>query len=220
MKLGYRKYLTEDDLWALPKQDQADSLSERLRVNWEDQMKKKKCAPLVNRFLLITSKHRSVVLHHHNRKPSLTLALFKAYGKPFFVAALFKAVHDVLAFAQPQLLRKLLSFVSSYSTSDPQPAYQGYIIALGMFLCSLLQTAFLHQYFQRVIETGMRVRGGLVCAIYRKALVLSNEERKGRQTGDIVNLQSTDTTRLQDVCNYGQIGECLGVTMKILGQVT
>lgn len=69
----------------------------------------------------------------------------------------------------------------------------------------------------------MRVRAGLVNLIYKKSLVLSNDERGGRQTGDIVNLQSTDATRLQvsvrvhvrgsaltsttsqDLCTYGQV---------------
>ena len=50
----------------------------------------------------------------------------------------------------------------------------------------------------------MRVRAGLVTAIYKKALVLSSDER-GRATGDIVNLMSVDTTRMQDLCAYGII---------------
>ena len=58
------------------------------------------------------------------------------------------------------------------------------------------------QYFQRTFETGMRVRAGLVTAIYSKALVLSNDGRS-RATGDIVNLMSVDATRLQDFCGYG-----------------
>lgn len=50
----------------------------------------------------------------------------------------------------------------------------------------------------------MRVRAGLVTAIYKKALVLSSDER-GRATGDIVNLMSVDATRIQDLCTYGLI---------------
>ena len=48
----------------------------------------------------------------------------------------------------------------------------------------------------------MRVRTGLVTAIYQKALVLSNDE-SGKASGDIVNLMSVDATRLQDLCTYG-----------------
>ena len=48
----------------------------------------------------------------------------------------------------------------------------------------------------------MRVRTGLVTAIYQKALVLSNDER-GKASGDIVNLMSVDASRLQDLCTFG-----------------
>jgi ATP-binding cassette subfamily C (CFTR/MRP) protein 1 len=51
----------------------------------------------------------------------------------------------------------------------------------------------------------MRVRAGLISVVYKKALVLSNDERAGRATGDIVNLMSVDATRLQDFCTYGLV---------------
>ena len=50
----------------------------------------------------------------------------------------------------------------------------------------------------------MRVRAGLINALYNKALVLSSDERN-RSSGDIINLMSVDTTRLQDFCTYGLI---------------
>ena len=51
----------------------------------------------------------------------------------------------------------------------------------------------------------MRVRSGLVNLIYKKALVLSSEERGKKPTGDVVNLASVDAIRLQDLCTYGLI---------------
>ena len=51
----------------------------------------------------------------------------------------------------------------------------------------------------------MRVKGGLVTLIYRKSLVLSNGEKSGRTTGDIVNLQSVDAVRIADLAQYGHI---------------
>lgn len=44
------------------------------------------------------------------------------------------------------------------------------------------------------------MRAGLVMVIYRKALILSNDEKIAR--GDIVNLMSVDATRMQDLCTY------------------
>ena len=42
--------------------------------------------------------------------------------------------------------------------------------------------------------------------IYRKSLRLSNGEKAGRATGDIVNLQSVDAVRIGDLAQYGHIG--------------
>ncbi|KAH8929539.1 hypothetical protein BT69DRAFT_1307047 [Atractiella rhizophila] len=179
MKLGKSKFLEETDLWALPEEDRSDALAGRLRYFWEKQMQKK--------------------------KPSLVIALCRAYGWDFLVAAGMKFCQDLLAFAQPQLLRKLLAFVATWNTANPAPAREGYIIAIVMFAFAVAQTSFVNQYFQRVMVTGMRNRAGLVGLIYAKSLVLSNEERIGKATGDIVNLMSSDCNRLQDFTQYSQI---------------
>lgn len=51
----------------------------------------------------------------------------------------------------------------------------------------------------------MRVKGGLVTLIYRKSLVMSNGEKAGRSSGDIVNLQSVDAVRIADLAQYGHV---------------
>lgn len=186
MITGYKKSLTEDDLWALPREDQADAIGHRMQAKWDAQLKK-------------------AAASGGKKKPSLAWAVAQAFGAPYLLATILKFVQDILQFLQPQLLRRLLDFVETYNSNRPEPAYHGYIIAAGMFVCSLAQTAFLHQYFKHVFETGQRVRGGLIAVVYSKSLVLSNEERGGRATGDIVNLMSTDVTRLQDVSAYGLI---------------
>ena len=41
MRLGYKHFITEEDLWALPREDQADALNERFATQWKAQVKKK-----------------------------------------------------------------------------------------------------------------------------------------------------------------------------------
>lgn len=60
-----------------------------------------------------------------------------------------------------------------------------------------LQTAVLHQYFYRVFNVGMNLRAAVVLAVYRKSLTISSATRQESNTGTIVNLMSTDATRLQ-----------------------
>lgn len=172
MKEGYNKFLTEDDLWSLRKSDTTYTTGERFNEAWEMQLQ--------------------------NKKPSIWVALFRAFGGAYFRGALFKIVHDILAFVQPQLLRLLISFVASYNFGDnPQPIVRGVAIAVAMFATSLIQTVALHQYFQDAFETGMRIKSSLTAAIFKKSMRLSNEGRASKSTGDIVNLQAVDTQRLQ-----------------------
>ncbi|KAL1943159.1 hypothetical protein VTO73DRAFT_4830 [Trametes versicolor] len=178
MQKGASEYITEDDLPALLPHDEASQLGDRLKKAM-------------------------------NKHSSLWVSLFVAYGGPYMFALGLKLAQDALAFLQPQLLRWLLAYISTYQTSKasdgtPPTVFEGFAVAALMFGASLIQTVVLHQYFQHCFETGMRVRSGLVTAIYQKALVLSNDGRSSA-SGDIVNLMSVDAMRLQDLCTYGLI---------------
>ncbi|KAI9746617.1 MAG: hypothetical protein M1818_000330 [Claussenomyces sp. TS43310] len=179
MRYGYKEYLTEDDLWNLAKRDTTKATSTSFEEAWAFE-------------------------HEHRKTPSLWIAMFRAFGGPYFRGTIFKITNDTLAFVQPQLLRLLISFVDSYRGDDHQPVIRGIAIALAMFAVSLGQTMALHQYFQRSFETGMRIKTALQAAIYGKSLRLSNEGRASKSTGDIVNYMAVDTQRLQDLTQYGQ----------------
>src|SRR5277367_3266386 len=79
MKYGHKVYLTESDLWGLRRSDRSSVAGSTFSYEWEKQLQKK--------------------------KPSVTWAILRAYGKSYVAAGVFKACQDVLAFVQPQLLR-------------------------------------------------------------------------------------------------------------------
>ncbi|KAI6778837.1 Metal resistance protein-like protein [Emericellopsis cladophorae] len=180
MRRGYKIFLSENDLWGLAKQDQTKRTGSAFDDAWQKELK------------------------YRPNKPSLWIAMFRAYGGPYMVAAIFKSINDVTQYVQPQLLRFLIAFVASYQTQRPQPVVQGAAIAFAMFACATLQTTMVHQYFQRAFEAGMRIKGGLASAIYRKSLKLSNEGRASKTTGDIVNYMAVDAQRLQDLTQWAQ----------------
>ena len=181
MKFGYHKYLTQEDLWNLRKRDTTRETGQILADAWAHELEKK--------------------------RPSLWLALFRGFGGPYFRATIIKSFSDVLQFVQPQLLKLLISFVDSHrpGNPNPQPVIKGAAIAAAMFAVSVGQTVFLHQYFQRAFEVGMRVKASLTSMIYSKSLKLSNEGKAAKSTGDIVNYMAVDTQRLQDLTQYGQM---------------
>ena len=179
MRFGYKNYLTQDHLWNLRNRDTTRATGDMLQRAWEIELEKK--------------------------KPSLWIALARAFGGPYVRGAMIKTVSDSLAFVQPQLLRLLITFVDSYRPGrEPQPPIRGVAIALAMFATSICQTAALHQYFQRAFETGMRIKGSLTNMIYAKSLRLSNESRAAKSTGDIVTYMSVDQQRLADLAQWGQ----------------
>lgn len=199
MKFGYSNYLTQDDLWNLRRRDTTSDTVDHLNATWAEQLKTK--------------------------KPSLWIALFKAFGGPYLRGAIIKSGSDILAFVQPQLLRYLISFIDSYRSPDPQPVIRGVFIALAMFLTSICQTSCLHQYFQRAFDTGMRVKASLTAMIYTKSLRLSSEGRSAKTTGDIVNHMAVDQQRLTDLTQFGtqlisapfQITLCMLSLYQLLG---
>jgi ABC-type multidrug transport system fused ATPase/permease subunit len=180
MKYGYSAFLTEEDLWGLSKDDTTKATGDAFDQRWQHELQ-------------------------HRKHPSLWRALFGAYGGPYMLAAVFKVGNDVSQFMQPQLLRFLIAFVTSYRNgNEPQPVIKGAAIALAMFAVAVFQTTMVHQYFQLAFVTGMRIKGGLTSSIYKKALKLSNEGRASKSTGDIVNYMAVDAQRLQDLTQFAQ----------------
>ena len=152
MRYGYKVFLTEEDLWGLAKDDQTKTTGAAFEDAWQHELNVRK------------------------DKPSLWIALFRAYGGPYVIAAIYKVGNDVSQYLQPQLLRLLIAFVASYEKDQTkQPVIKGAAIALAMFACAVFQTTMVHQYFQLAFVTGMHIKGGLGSAIYRKSVRLSNE---------------------------------------------
>ncbi|KAI1426002.1 metal resistance protein YCF1 [Xylaria sp. FL1777] len=180
MKFGYKQFLGEEDLWGLSRDATTRATGDSFDRAWQYELA-------------------------HRKKPSVWIAMFKAYGGPYLGATVFKFINDLSAFAQPQLLRYLISFVDSYSEGKvPQPAIKGAAIAIAMFFVATLQTTVIHQYFQLAFITGMHIKSGLTSAIYKKSLKLSNEGRSSKTTGDIVNYMAVDAQRLQDLTQFAQ----------------
>lgn len=182
MQLGHEKFLIQSDLPPLPSTLKTDNLSNILSQNWNSQVHKQSLS-----------------------SPSLFSALCKSFGFPFLIAGIFKFIQDCIAFIQPQLLKHLIIFVHDYNLDRSIPLTKGFMIVAAMFSLSVLQTASLHQYFERVLDTGIKVKASLTSLIYQKSLNLSIEAKQQKSTGDIVNLMSVDTQRLQDLCQNLQL---------------
>ncbi|KAJ3398383.1 hypothetical protein HDV05_002578, partial [Chytridiales sp. JEL 0842] len=173
MKTGFRKDLEMDDLWTLRRVDAAATNSNLFADKWNEELLKK--------------------------NPSLLMAIAKAFGALFGIAAIFKAGQDLLSFIQPTFLRMIMEFAASWSPENKgkeQSLSRGFAIACLMLLSAVCQTTLLHQYFHICILLGMRIKAAVATAVYRKSLRLSPSARQKSTIGEIVNLMSIDAGRL------------------------
>ncbi|KAJ0067200.1 hypothetical protein NL108_012940, partial [Boleophthalmus pectinirostris] len=125
-------------------------------------------------------------------------AIYKTFKWVLIESALFKLLQDLLSFVSPQILKMMVEF-----TQDKQrPVWEGYLYAVLLLVMALLQSVFLQQYFQRCFVLGVKVRTAIMAAVYKKALVVSNDVRKESTVGETVNLISADAQRFNDVTNF------------------
>uniref|UniRef100_A0A672M2M9 ABC-type glutathione-S-conjugate transporter n=1 Tax=Sinocyclocheilus grahami TaxID=75366 RepID=A0A672M2M9_SINGR len=182
---GYKSPLENKDLWSLNKQDSSELVVPNLLNEWEVEKSKEEEEVLL-------SKRKEV------RQPSFLRALLRAFGPYFLIGSAFKLLQDLITFVNPQLLRLLIDFTKQTNA----PLWWGYSLAFLMFGTSLLQTLILHQHFQYCFVTGMRLRSGIIGAIYRKALAITNEAKRSSTVGEVVNLMSVDAQRFMDLTTF------------------
>ncbi|XP_076819725.1 multidrug resistance-associated protein 1-like isoform X2 [Clavelina lepadiformis] len=198
---GYKCPLVDSDLWNLNRVDKAEKVVAHLLKKWNAEKSKFKNQQQErgssSEDLFSTSTDEEVLIEQPKKKkkmPSLFKALVKTFGPFYLVSTVLDLIGVLLTFVSPQLLRGMISF-----TKSDAPAWQGYTLAVLLFLTAMLLSIVQQQDNHAVLTVGMRVRSGIIAAVYRKALTLSNAARKESTVGEIVNLMSVDAQRMLDV---------------------
>uniref|UniRef100_A0A7E4VBL5 Multidrug resistance-associated protein 1 n=1 Tax=Panagrellus redivivus TaxID=6233 RepID=A0A7E4VBL5_PANRE len=127
--------------------------------------------------------------------PSIIWRLFLMFKWDVVSAMVVKCVSDLLTFANPLLLKRLINF-----TEDPNAhLWLGVALSITMFVASELSSLFLNHYYYLMYRVGTRVQTVLTAAVYKKTLRLSNEARREKTVGEIVNLMAIDVDRFQQI---------------------
>ncbi|EYU19138.1 hypothetical protein MIMGU_mgv1a0001471mg, partial [Erythranthe guttata] len=177
MQLGYKRPLTEKDVWKLDTWDQTETLNDSYVHKY------------INKF------QRSWADEIRRPKPWLLRALNRSLGGRFWWGGFWKIGNDASQFIGPLVLSQLLQ-----SMQRGDPASIGYIYAFSIFLGVVFGVLCEAQYFQNVMRVGYRLRSTLVAAVFRKSLRLTHESRKKFASGKVTNLMTTDAEALQQVC--------------------
>ncbi|XP_035257042.1 canalicular multispecific organic anion transporter 1 [Anguilla anguilla] len=227
---GYRRPLVQEDLWDLKEEDSSDSICQAFEKHMKRELAKARSrmksrmrkagqraeahgnglAKGVSRDVLVMEetgeegkkkkkkKKKDGEKEAEYPKSWLVTTIAKTYKWILIESAMFKLLQDLLAFTSPQFLKLLVSYTQDTTIF----AWKGYMYAVLLLLLTVLQSLFLQQYFQRCFVLGTHVRTALMAAVYKKALVVSNDARKESTVGETVNLMSADAQRFNDVTNF------------------
>ncbi|XP_073722695.1 ATP-binding cassette sub-family C member 3 isoform X2 [Misgurnus anguillicaudatus] len=211
---GYKSPLENKDLWSLNKQDSSEVVVPSLLKEWEIEKSKALSEQRVKDQATFTKPGTGADTNHvggnpeeaevllskrkESQQPSFLRALLRAFGPYFLIGSAYKLLQDLITFVNPQFLRMLIG----YTKQTDAPTWWGYALAFLMFGTSLLQTLILHQHFQYCFVTGMRLRSAIVGAIYRKALIITNEAKRSSTVGEVVNLMSVDAQTFMDLTTF------------------
>jgi len=189
MHKGSRAALEFEDLYEVNPDVDAAYCSQLFEAQWQVELKRQAGDP--------------------SYQPSVQNALYRIFKFEFWVGAITKCFMDGLQFFQPILLEWLLVFIgdSWAASEDPadfsQPAeWKGYVLAAAIGLCPFLTSVLMNYYFRVMMTIGLRTRTILTTALYKKALRLSPAARQTMSVGQIVNMMSTDATKIDLFCGY------------------
>uniref|UniRef100_A0A3Q3BEI2 ATP binding cassette subfamily C member 2 n=1 Tax=Kryptolebias marmoratus TaxID=37003 RepID=A0A3Q3BEI2_KRYMA len=203
---GYRQPLVQEDMWEINEAESTAYISRRFETHMKFELGK---ARVRFQKMLKNKEEKGANKDEKKKKKGkkeedsypnswLIATIYKSFKWILFQSAFLKLLQDLLAFVSPQLLKLMISFTQDKSSY----AWEGYLYAVLLLLVALLQSLFLQQYFQKCFLLGMKVRTAIMAAVYKKALVMSNDNRKESTVGETVNLMSADAQRFNDVTNF------------------
>ncbi|KAK3754081.1 hypothetical protein RRG08_024158 [Elysia crispata] len=227
IRLGYKKALVEEDVPILNPRDQSATVLPPFERSWSSE--RRRCLA-ANQFrdpstparqervsYVITGRavseagEKTRLLGQEaatlladeagkgDKQPSLTKVLLKVFGGSLFVSQLLKLLSDGLTFVTPLLIDQLLTFTLD---RENQQEWRGYVLACAFFVVCGTKSIIYQYHFHVSMTLGMRIKNAVICAVYKKALTISNEAKRESTSGEIVNLMSVDCQRIQDVTGF------------------
>ncbi|XP_004691800.1 PREDICTED: multidrug resistance-associated protein 6 [Condylura cristata] len=197
---GYRRLLGPKDIWSLGWENSSEEIVSQLQREWTSNHRAAQRHTEATAFqregshFVKASETKAFLQHEGSKRGPLLRAIWRVFRSTFLLATLSMIISDVFRFAVPKLLSLFLEFIGDPKT----PAWNGYLLAVLMFLTACLQTLFEQQHVYRLKVLQMRLRTAMTGLVYRKVLTLSSSSRKASPVGDVVNLVSVDVQRLAD----------------------
>lgn len=207
LKTGYTKVLTIDDIPACPSWLRTQVTHAAFEETWQKQLRKK--------------------------NPSLLKAVAFVYGPKYLSLCVYNLGETLVPFVQPFLLRQLILVVTQYRAQedaarsmgaplDPDSESglitKGIMVVCAMLALSVVQIVSSNKFIIGCFNMVLEVTGALSAAIHNKTLTVSPEAKADTNSGDIVNLMSTDVPQIAQTADIMDTiwGAPLGVVVCLI----
>ncbi|ORX67697.1 hypothetical protein BCR32DRAFT_330237 [Anaeromyces robustus] len=173
-KVGYHRPLEKNDIYLLYPKFKEERNEKRFYEKWDKKIEKK-------------------------GKASVFKTLVKLFGPKWGFAGFFKLITDTCNTISPLFLELLLNHLSDENEKEGFEAYKGWLYIGIIFMLQITVTLCLNNYMRMVMEVAFSVRATIIGIIYRKTLKLSNKAKQTIGEGQIINLVSSDSARIQEI---------------------
>ncbi|GMH19625.1 hypothetical protein Nepgr_021466 [Nepenthes gracilis] len=125
-------------------------------------------------------------------QPAILKTIVLCHWKEILVSGFFALVKILALSAGPVLLNAFIEVAEGSESFR----YEGYLLALSLFISKSVESLSQRQWYFRSRLIGLRVKSLLTAAIYRKQLRLSNAARTMHSSGEIMSYVTVDAYRI------------------------
>ncbi|CAJ1953024.1 unnamed protein product [Sphenostylis stenocarpa] len=126
---------------------------------------------------------------------SVLWTIVLCHWREILISGLFAFLMVLSQAASPLLLSAFISVAEGNETFK----YEGYVLAISLFLIKIIESFSQRQWYFRSRLIGMRVKSLLSTCIYKKLLKLSNVAKLTHSGGEIMNYVTVDAYRIGEL---------------------
>ncbi|XP_056643789.1 probable multidrug resistance-associated protein lethal(2)03659 isoform X2 [Diorhabda sublineata] len=172
---GYKRELTEDDMYQNRKQHESSALGDNLERRWNEHIAK-------------------------NKNPSYVKVLMGTFISEIIILNVFAFITEAIKMGQPFLISQLLLVYETTGTDEGKNDI--YFYAGLIVITSFLNVILVHRFNLAMMQVGMKMRISSCSLIYRKSLKLSKSALAETTIGQMVNLLSNDVGRFDQAVHH------------------
>ncbi|ORY50511.1 P-loop containing nucleoside triphosphate hydrolase protein [Rhizoclosmatium globosum] len=193
-KKGWKQPLTMMDLWDISDDIKANAMADKFEREWKHELSLWEKAQ--------AGKPVEVDADGNQVKrvidgSILRSCLWRLFKKEVFPMAIISLMSNMCNLLSPYMQEFIIRFVIKRDSPFAEPIGNGVGYALGLFALQIIGALFSTYFQQEMAIKSLGVKCMFSTKIYRKALRLSPAARQQFSSGQIINMATTDTARIQ-----------------------